>query len=502
MQRPIVLLAVVCAVTACLDSGTPTSPANEAPVASLDLSASLYDCSSQTEISSAECVALVALFESTGGADWNNNTNWLVTAEPCGWYGVGCFDGLVTHVGLNSNGLSGSIPPEVGNLTNLTYLGLGDNQLSDSIPSELGNLGALTGVHLFHNQLTGSIPPQLGNLTNLVGIQAGGNQLSGSIPPELGNLGSLVRLNFGYNQLSGSIPPALGKLGLLEELHLQSNELSGAIPPELGDLANLRDLEFYSNQLSGAIPATLGKLTSMERLLLGDNQLTGQIPPELGNLTKLRGLELYENQLTGPIPASLGNLALLEALWLVDNDLSGLVPLGVATLGGALPLSEHCAFVPPGNDGLYIVNTEPYRAADQDGDGVICGLAFSEFIPIAVDIKPGGVPNAITLAAAGVLPVAILATDDFDPAEVDPSTVTLGDDDGSDTAVLRRRNGSLMAALADVDGDGDVDLIVHVAIGALVANGDLDANTTALILNGATITGFPVRGGDAVRIVP
>ena len=37
---------------------------------------------------------------------------------------------------------------------------------------------------------------------------------------------------------------------------------------------------------------------------------------------------------------------------------------------------------------------------------------------------------------------------------------------------------------------------------ALVANGDLVENTTLLILNAGTVTGDPIRGEDAVRIVP
>jgi len=59
---------------------------------------------------------------------------------------------------LGSNQLTGSIPPEIGSLTNLTSLYLDDNQLTGEIPSEIGNLTNLRTLYLAVNQLTGAIP--------------------------------------------------------------------------------------------------------------------------------------------------------------------------------------------------------------------------------------------------------------------------------------------------------------------------------------------------------
>jgi len=47
--------------------------------------------------------------------------------------------------------------------------------------------------------------------------------------------------------------------------------------------------------------------------------------------------------------------------------------------------------------------------------------------PISIDIKPGSSPNSINLKSKGVVPVAILGTDDFDVSDVDPDTVIFAD---------------------------------------------------------------------------
>ena len=65
---------------------------------------------------------------------------------------------------LSGNELTGSIPSEIGNLTNLRYLNLNDNELTGSIPPETGNLTHLTYLNLKSNQLSGIIPEEICNI--------------------------------------------------------------------------------------------------------------------------------------------------------------------------------------------------------------------------------------------------------------------------------------------------------------------------------------------------
>ena len=267
------------------------------------------------------------LYNATDGPNWWNNANWLSNAPVREWYGVSVDNsGRVVGLHLYENGLSGTIPSELGNLTDLQWLEFSSNQLSGEIPEELGNLTNLGSLGLFSNQLSGEIPEELGNLTNLQWLEFSSNQLSGEIPEELGNLTNLYGLQLPSNQLSGEIPEELGNLTNLGSLGLSSNQLSGEIPEELGNLTNLQWLEFSSNQLSGEIPAELGNLTNLYGLQLSSNQLSGEIPAELGNLTNLEVLWLSSNQLSGEIPPELGNLANLLSLALSGNQLSGNIP--------------------------------------------------------------------------------------------------------------------------------------------------------------------------------
>ena len=115
-------------------------------------------------------------------------------------------------------------------------------------------------------------------------------------------------------------------------------------------------------------------------------------------------------------------------------------------------------------------------------------------IEIEIDIKPGSDPNPINPGSNGLIPVAILTTDDFDAADVEPNTVTLA---GVEVAV-RGKAEKLMARLEDVDGDGDDDLLLQIETqseGALWASG-------TVTLTGKTYDGDDIKGTDEVIIVP
>jgi len=170
------------------------------------------NCAAVTEIPLTECETLVAIYNSTDGDNWNNHTGWNVTNTPCSWDRVTCNGEHVSILSLYSNKLTGSIPSELGNLTNLSWLFLDNNKLTGSIPSELGNLTNLTALFLENNKLTGSIPSELGNLTNLTALSLHYNKLCGEIPVELKNLSNIFNLQLDNNHLTASDPELIAWL--------------------------------------------------------------------------------------------------------------------------------------------------------------------------------------------------------------------------------------------------------------------------------------------------
>ena len=265
--------------------------------------------------------ALVALYDATDGPNWQHNDNWLTDAPLGEWYGVRVnAEGRVISLALDSNALTGAIPPELGNLSALEYLRLSYNALTGPIPPELGNLSALERLYLRQNAHTGPIPPELGNLTALAKLDLFNNLLTGPIPPGAGQPVRAVHAGPSATTCcSVRSPPELGNLAALYTLELNGNVnpgsgLTGPVPPELGNLSELEVLDLRFNDLTGPIPPELGNLSALERLWLNDNGLTGPIPPELGNLAALESLGLSDNALTGPIPPELRDLAALK--WL------------------------------------------------------------------------------------------------------------------------------------------------------------------------------------------
>ena len=70
-------------------------------------------------------------------------------------------NGKLFSFDASNRGLSGGIPPNIGNLDSLFYLIISDNYLSGELPSNIFTLTSLYSLHLSGNQLSGEILPAI-----------------------------------------------------------------------------------------------------------------------------------------------------------------------------------------------------------------------------------------------------------------------------------------------------------------------------------------------------
>ncbi len=143
-------------------------------------------------------------------------------------------------------------------------------------------------------------------------------------------------------------------------------------------------------------------------------------------------------------------------------------------------------------------NQHQYESAPGAGDGLVnampeTGTSFRLTVGqmITIDIKPGSDPNSINCEnLKGVIPVALLTTNEFDATQVDPSTLMFG----PAKAVEAHGTGHLQ----DVDSDGDTDMVAHFRFG----DTGLQCSDYQARLDGETFEGVYFEGYDAVRMVP
>ena len=303
---------------------------------------------SEITVENPDRAALVALYNATDGPNWLNSENWLTGAPLGEWFGVDTDrEGRVVTLAMSywdpqteqwiSNGVSGPIPPELGNLANLEHLYLHENDLTGPIPTELGRLTDLESLSLESNDLSGPIPPELGELASLTWLSLRSNDLTGPIPRSLLDLARLTRFYFrgheglcapgvaGFADWLGAMEDTSGPycnesdMGVLNLLYETSggphwtNSSRWIETPALDEwygvtadaLGRVVTLDLSRNGLAGEMPNwPPGALAQMTELRIGDNAgFAGRLPLSLADLS-LRVLHYAGTELCAPAGAT------------------------------------------------------------------------------------------------------------------------------------------------------------------------------------------------------
>ncbi|KAJ3677173.1 hypothetical protein LUZ60_002897 [Juncus effusus] len=272
---------------------------------------------------------------------------------------------------LEDNMITGSIPPDIGDLYNLTLLNLSSNLIGGTIPSSIGNLLKMERLILSNNSLTGVIPVEIGNLSSIGVLDLSSNFLSGEIPESIGNLIHVNDILLQRNRFTGKIPVSLERCVSLNKLDLSYNRLNGTIPEEISGIVK-RFFNLSNNQLEGPLPVSLSKMYMVEEIDISCNNLTGEITTRLSGCVEVSRINLSHNSLQGDISSSFKELVGLEILDLSFNHLSGEIPL---SLNGCrsltylnLSYNEFSGFIP--TDGIFSLFTN----LSYIGNPHLCGL--------------------------------------------------------------------------------------------------------------------------------
>ncbi|MDH3649181.1 MAG: T9SS type A sorting domain-containing protein [Saprospiraceae bacterium] len=263
-----------------------------------------------------DSMALVSLYEAADGASWSDP--WDLASSMGTWKGISLFGDRVTTLILKNVNLSGSIPPELGQMDKLSIIDLRENNLTGPIPAELGNMTSLRSITLFRNNISGAVPESLGQLQELQTLSAFENSLEGPLPAGLGLASKLEVVDLHDNKITGQVPSDWFGLNLLRTLNLSMNLLEGSLPGNLGDAGNLESLWLFENQLGGSVPSSMNNLVRLKNFFIHKNAFT-DLPEDLSSLDSIRNFSIFENEIT-----NLPDLSHIST-WDHTNSSSGLI---------------------------------------------------------------------------------------------------------------------------------------------------------------------------------
>lgn len=167
------------------------------------------------------------------------------------------------------------------------------------------------------------------------------------------------------------------------------------------------------------------------------------------------------------------------------------------------------------SEGWTGITSFQWSVATASGLAIMDNLVLSLGIEVPLDIKPGSCPNPLNTRSRGVLPVAVLGTEDFDVSDVDLASIEL-----VGVSPLRISRGDVASPVepftgkascnecSEEGGDGFDDLLLKFdrqelisAIEAALGRPLQDGECLFVTLSGRLVDGTGIQGEDVVVIL-
>ncbi|KAH9544895.1 hypothetical protein CY35_12G019900 [Sphagnum magellanicum] len=267
---------------------------------------------------------------STNLAGWNSSQLTPCFHSTANWKGVTCYrqadrrDGnctaYISGLSLPDASIVGTLPEQIGNLSNLFDLTLANNPgLSGPLPNGLLELLYLSILNLHNCSFNGIIGHDLFFFSNLVEVDLSANQFSGQLP-NFGGAIYLQTLNISHNQLWGPSPPfynsttdyGLLNLTFLTIVDLSSNQFTNQTYfTYFTNVTKLTVLDLSNNNFIGSLPDFNLFPINLQELNLDNNKFNGTL-----NIDNIQNLQRKLNHNM----VYIGNL---QTLSIISNNISG-----------------------------------------------------------------------------------------------------------------------------------------------------------------------------------
>ncbi|MGL4412399.1 MAG: leucine-rich repeat domain-containing protein [Bacteroidales bacterium] len=284
-----------------------------------------------------DSLSLVAIYKATAGHNWygdsrSNEFPWDLAKPLEQWAGIETEvvngEKRVTTLNLQRvAGMKGSIPNEIGYISELKSLHLAADELVGELPRHITLLTNLKTLYVSAAQssnLKWELTEEYKAITNLESLTISNVEPNSILTNPLGviyQLSSIKELTLGLPYVTGSMQSGISNLENLEKLELRMPNIN-ALPSDMGDLKKLKKLTLATHKVS-ALPTSISNWKTLEELIISNMRSSLVLPSDFKELVNLTTLGLGSLGISFDPNEMLTNMSKLKYIYLNYNNLSG-----------------------------------------------------------------------------------------------------------------------------------------------------------------------------------